>query len=203
MRLLSIITAAASLSTLSACGGGTLDAEEAQRVFQTMYMVTATVSAESATQVSTSASKSWTVDQDEDGYAFSGTIEGTGFWTGTIELSGTLVMTPQRYEYQYEMVFIGVASNGVVLDGETGMELAMETEDDGSMEYRYQMYGDITATGEATGTAAFDYSMDLEYDATTGVYTYTYSGEIGGHDVSGMSASGSTQGFGPAYGMAY
>lgn len=60
MRLLSIITAAASLSTLSACGGGTLDAEEAQRVFQTMYMVTATVSAESATQVSTSTSTSWT-----------------------------------------------------------------------------------------------------------------------------------------------
>ena len=204
MRQPSIVAAIALLPTMSACGGGGLAQDEAQQVFQAMYMVSTAVSAESAQRVTTPSAAEpsatgWTVEQDGDDYSFSATISGTGLWTGTIELVGSLTMSAEHYQYEYDMVFTDVESGGVILNGMTGMSLYMMMAADGSMEQRYHMFGDMVATGAVSGTASFDYSMDLYYDATTGAYDYTYSGDLGGQDVSGMYGSGSGTGYGVGY----
>lgn len=204
MRQPSIAAAIALLPAVSACGGGGLASDEAQQVFQVMYMVSTSISAESAQRVTTPSAAEpsatgWAVEQDGDDYSFAATISGTGLWTGTIELVGSLTMSADEYEYEYDMVFTDVESGGVILNGVTGMSLYMMTAADGSMEQRYHMFGDMVATGAVSGTASLDYSMDLSYDAATGEYVYAYSGDLGGQDVSGMYGSGSGMEYGVGY----
>ena len=204
MRQPSIAAAIALLPAVSACGDGGLDPDEAQQVFQALYMVSTSVSAESAQRVTAPSAAApsaagWTVSQDGDDYSFSAAIVGTGLWTGTIELVGSLTMNAEHYQYEYDMVFMDVESGGVILNGVTGMSLYMMTAAGGSMDQRYHLFGDMVATGAVSGTASFDYSMDLYYDAATGVFEYTYSGDLGGQDVSGMSGGGSSAGYGVGY----
>ncbi len=174
---------------LVACGGGKVDEEEAQVIFAAMYTVNTSIATEVQTQAAMQgAAKDFTFTETEDGWSFSATIEGSGLWTGTVEVDGVMSWAENDYTYAYTMQYIDVTSQGVTLNGDMDMNFAVATSDDTSFEYLYSMIGQLDATGEATGTADIDYEMQISYDATTGTYSYSLSGDIGGHDVSGYSA---------------
>ena len=64
------------------------------------------------------------------------------------------------------------------------------TEFSGAASFSYELAGKLDVTGDATGTADFDYTTAASVDMTTGGYSYTYSGTINGEDASSISVSG-------------
>jgi hypothetical protein len=186
MHLSKTLLLAGAVTASTACNmNGSVDEDEAQMIFTLMYTVSQDVVTQAYGQAP--ASKAWTFEQDDaGGYTFGATIEGSGLWTGTIELSGALSHGEGTYNYSYDMAYIDVTSNGVTLNGTLALDLSMLHADDGSFSYSYALAGEMEATGDAMGTADFDYTMDVVYDATTGAYTYEMSGDIAGYEVSGM-----------------
>lgn len=179
-----------------ACGGkGGLSEEDAQKVFLAMYTVGADVQSQAFSAVS-AAGKDLSVSSSEDGYAFSGSISGTGLWTGTIEVSGSMTYTDTHYEYAFSMDFVevNVVSQDLTLDGSVDWDLMMDTSDDGSFTYEYGYSGSLEVSGSVEGTADFDFSIVAAYDASTGTYTYTAEGDLGGNDVGEFSGQLSTGG---------
>jgi len=154
-----------------ACGkGSTLSEDDAQTVFTAMSSVNTDVQV----QVSTAASTAILVDG-----SMATSDDGGGGYTYAYALA---------MEYQD----VHTMSPDLTLNGPVDLALDYALAQSGSYTYSYALVGSLDITGEVEGSADFDYVLTVAVDTTTGAYTYSASGDIGGNDVSGFTTSGST-----------
>jgi hypothetical protein len=184
-----------ALTCLVACGGGKLSDEDLGTFFAAQSAVSGDVSTQVATEAaSAQAGKHLEFEGDAESWDISGEIEGLGvIWDGTIGVDGSGSYTATNYDWDLGLTYeeVSVATQDVTLEGDMDQAWSWTTSDDGSTVSDYTMVGELEATGSIEGRADVDFSMTMEFNVTTGEYSYTYEGTINGTDVNDFSGSGS------------
>ena len=183
-----------------ACGkGSTLSEDDAQTVFTAMSSVNTDVQVQVSTAASTASPAALTATTDGTTYTFTGSIENGSLWEGTILVDGSMATSDDGgggYTYAYALAMeyqdVHTMSPDLTLNGPVDLALDYALAQSGSYTYSYALVGSLDITGEVEGSADFDYVLKVAVDTTTGAYTYSASGDIGGNDVSGFTTSGST-----------
>ena len=117
----------------------------------------------------------WT--SEDDGWTFEGTLTGDSTWTGTIELSGSASWTATSFEGAWSVEYIEVTEDGVTMDGLMEWTLALEGDHDSGSLF-YGVVGEITASGDASGTGEIDYTAQVEI--TTNSFSFVAEGHVDG-----------------------
>ncbi len=117
---------------------------------------------------------------------FSGTVEGTGSWTGSVAVDGTFFMLEQTSEawaeiWDMQVGWAGVRWSDLRLEGDFYWKLRADVAVDGSFTYHSRVDGQLTARGGAAGAGALDYSTTAVLGG--GRYQVFVTGTVGGHDV--------------------
>ena len=178
----------ALLGTLIGCGGK-LSEDEAQDVFTGTMLVVGDVQTQVGVSLGGSAgAKGLTVDGSADDATLSGTLEGSGVWTGTITVDGSASYAPDDWSYALSLGFEDVHTDSpdLTLNGTVDTAMSGSTSG-GAYHYEYALSGSLDVTGDATGNADFDFEVVVDLDPANGSYSYEASGDISGHDVSGMT----------------
>ncbi len=178
----------ALLGTLIGCGGK-LSEDEAQDVFTGTMLVVGDVQTQVGGSLSGSAAaKDLTVDGSADDASLSGTIEGSGIWTGTVTVDGSASYSSEDWSYALSLGFedVHTASPDLTLNGAVDTAMSGSTSG-GAYHYEYALSGALDVSGDANGSADFDFEVVVDVDPTSGSYSYEASGDISGYDVSGMT----------------
>lgn len=179
MRTPAAVILAASLVSLTACGG--FSAQEAHMVFDAAnaagfnaYRVLATESEEAGSR--DTGSFTWT--GSDQSFSFEGQVTGTSDWTGTITANGEVWWGPQEWHWTYGVGYQQVTTDDMTLDG--ALEWGLDVEGTGPVSglIVYSAVGEINATGAATGVGAMDYIVTVEVDGSS--LSFDAEGEVDG-----------------------
>lgn len=174
---------------LGACGSSQLSEEETGPAFSAMSGVMTSVQGDLSTEMA-AAPKAVTFEGDETGWTISGSIDGDGLWTGTVNIEGEATWEDPNYAWLLTLEYIDVESNGYVFNGTLDYDFAWTTMGDtGDFTMESSMVGDMEVSGAASGSLTFDYQMTATF--TGGTYTYEWTGTVNGEDVNTYSGSAS------------
>jgi hypothetical protein len=143
-----------------------------------------TVLADVETRIDTIETKVSTArhGQGDGDYVYQGVLDPAGTWDGgtiTVDGTGSSTFGGSILFSSLNLVLAGVDVDGVVLDGTLDVTIAV-TITDGSVAITYDVHGDETISGSASGTADNAWSMSAS-GAEGGVPHY--SGTVNGKDL--------------------
>ncbi len=161
-----------------ACSG--MSPQEANMVFERANRVgfdayTTTYADSETATARDSGTFTWT--SEEDGFAFEGSVVGTTEWTGQVDLAGSASWTDTTWSGQWSLEYIEVVDEGITLNGRLEWTLDLEGDHTGGS-LVYTVYGEIEATGDATGTGLVDYTVTGEI--TSNSLAFEVEGTIDG-----------------------
>lgn len=121
--------------------------------------------------------------QGDGDYTYEGVLEADGAWdagaiavsgSGSSSQGGTLLF------YSFELDYDQVEVDGLVMDGPVDASIGV-TIADGSVSVLYTVKGDLELSGDASGTASMDWSMNASSSVDQG--QPRYGGTVNGRDV--------------------
>ncbi|MEZ4241008.1 MAG: hypothetical protein R3F59_33585 [Myxococcota bacterium] len=176
------------LGLLAGCSADGLTEREAHDTFDVVNTVTDDLVASTVRSVEGSGG-AFSVAPSEDGLSFEGELTDGAGWTGTVHLLGAVrtYNDPMGYELLVELESVSLDGDDVVLDGEITVAFTLDYDLDGGMalDANLAIDGALDLSGSRAGHAELDYDLRL---AVSGLdASFTASGQISGHDVSGWT----------------
>lgn len=171
-----------------ACAGRDVTKQEAHVTFDAVNTVTDDLVSSAVGSVEGTAGV-FSVDASEDDWALEGALTDGRGWTGTVTLVGAVRSWNDPMGYELLVAFDGVSpvdpELDVVLDGEITLAFTFDYAMSGdlALEATIAIDGDLVLSGGHDGHAVLDYDLSLGVDGLD--VSFTASGEISGHDVSG------------------
>lgn len=176
--------AALALPTLSGCAAFSWDEAESVAKTNNQLNLAAFNSLmedwSAAKKKSTTATLDW--DELEDGWSMSGSITSDGpHWTGTMSFDGSLTGDESSAEWTLGVDYDQATVDATTLDGSMDWRWAAEVTTLSDFHMEYEVWGEITATGDIEGTGEVDYLATIDVSGSSASFEVT--GKVGGQPV--------------------
>ena len=186
------------LGALPGCSRS-VDEAGAQAVFEALVLVNSDLytgveameEGEGAEAARRGAPRARSVAAEGSSEACAGSIEGGRLWTGVIEVEGSSTTseadgsTLSTYDLALTYIDVEPFEPEVVLNGDLQTHAELLSADDGSsFALSTRLDGDLEVEGDAEGEAEVHTSLALAWDAASGGFSATATGDIGGYEVS-------------------
>jgi hypothetical protein len=175
------------LLLLGACSADDVSEREAHDTFDAVNTVADELVSASVRSVE-GADGALSVDVSQDDLSIEGVITDGDGWTGTVTLVGAVRTWNDPMGYELLVEFDGVSPDSdehIVLDGQITLAFTIDYRlgSDVELEASVAVDGDLALSGDRQGQAELDYDLELVVDGVD--VSFTSSGAISGHDVSG------------------
>ncbi len=191
MRTLNVCVGVLLLST--GCDASKLSSKEAERVFQSQSQMLGSVYRTVYDAVEgVEVPEGFTVETTENGGTVSGSLNGGDGFSGAAQIDGSAEIDTANHDYVFDLALgyteVAVDDIGVVMDGDAALFTEAHLDiNGGALDYAFETSGDLTVTGEASGQAAFDFSLVVGVDVSSGTFNLDISGDVDGFDASEFS----------------